>query len=195
MGILGQLGKGRPALPDFPEAERRRTGKFLLGVAIAFAALFVAASAVPVLWFEYATAVPASAALDALGIGNVVAAAQGPDGTAQEPVLILVEAPVRYTIQISWLCTGVLEILVVISAVLASFGIGWKKRVAGALGAVAVGFAFNQARVVASIMIIIALGAKNAELAHDLLFRVALFAVVAGYYAIWLWWAARRNRR
>ena len=50
------------------------------------------------------------------------------------------------TIVISWLCTGVLEIIVLVSAIVASFGIGWRKKAVGIAGAVILGIIFNLLR-------------------------------------------------
>lgn len=94
-------------------------------------------------------------------------------------------------IAISELCTGWLETAVLASAILASLGIAWRKRVCGAIGALVFGFAFNQLRIVVSTMQLLSTDLQTAELTHDIFFRLSLLAVIAGFYYAWFKRATR----
>lgn len=96
------------------------------------------------------------------------------------------------TILISWLCTGVLEIIVLISAILASFGIGWGKRAKGIIIAVVVGVIFNILRITITVGIVLSQNINMIELAHDLLFRAILFVYIVGVYVLWFNWAMKK---
>lgn len=167
--------------------ELRDAAKFLLGVIVVFALLYAASSLVPLIWVEHATAQIAVALLAPFGVSGSIDA-------GQEPVQIAIGG-LNGTVQISALCTGVLELLVVWAAIIASFGIDWRRRAAGVAGAFALGTVFNQARIVVSVLAALSFDAGAAEIVHGVLFRVVLFLVVAGYYAGWFWWAAGRNAR
>ena len=94
---------------------------------------------------------------------------------------------------ISWLCTGILEIIILASAILSSFGISWRKKIIGAILAVPAGIIFNLLRVWVTINLILSQSAGTAELAHDMLFRIVLFIYITGYYVIWFYCANREK--
>ncbi len=100
-----------------------------------------------------------------------------------EPVLILLST--GHTISISFLCTGLLEIAVLASAILASYGISWSRRILGVLIAVFFAHLFNLARIVITVFAVLEQPPYVAELAHDFLFRLLLFAIVFLMYAVW----------
>ena len=178
-GKLGEIAEGINAKFDKSEA----------GKAMRFLALFILLYAVISLSFyaliplEAVESVTANSVMHFLGwfgySGEI---------TAGEPVLILLEGRVK--IQISELCTGLLEMFVLVASVLASVGISWRKRGWGVLLSVLVVFAFNIIRIVATSLIILG-GAEIGviELAHDLLFRITLFAVIVVTYVAWFYWA------
>lgn len=93
---------------------------------------------------------------------------------------------------ISWLCTGVLEMIVLASAILASFGVSWKKKLQGILAAIVLGVIFNLLRIVLTINIILGQEGQIVEFTHDLLFRVILFVYIVGFYVLWFYWAERK---
>jgi exosortase/archaeosortase family protein len=97
------------------------------------------------------------------------------------------------TIIISWLCTGVLEIIILVSAILASFGVSWRKRVYGIIAAVVAGIVFNLLRIIITIIIILSQSAATFELAHDLLFRITLFVYITAFYVLWFYWAEKKK--
>lgn len=96
---------------------------------------------------------------------------------------------------ISWLCSGILEIIILLSALLASFGISFEKKLKGVVLAVLTGFVFNQARIILTILIITSQSTEIVELAHDLLFRIMLFAYITVFYVAWFWWAESSKKK
>ena len=170
-------------LAEFMEGEEAQKGAaFLLGFVVAFAFLSALIALVPLEFFEMGVA-GAVASLLSLGGAH-------PEIIFQEPVLILLRGE---QIQISYLCTGLLEMLVLVSAVVASFGIARRERLLGAFGAVAVTFAFNQARIIATIHAVFGMGPEIGEIFHEFFFRAFLFLVIVGYYALWFFWATRKK--
>ncbi len=168
----------------FSKKESIKTGKFLLGFGASFLALSALLFFVPLEWIEFFFAAATLLLLNALGFAGEI--------VFGEPVLIQLQA-LSLPIAITYLCTGLLEAVVVVSAVAASFGIPAKKRIVGvALGLLAI-VAFNVVRIVASILIIIFLGLDAGEFSHDLLFRIFLFATIAGYYFFWFRWVTKKN--
>lgn len=92
-------------------------------------------------------------------------------------------------IVISWLCTGILEIIILVSAILASFGIALKKKLIGVLFAIISGFIFNFIRIWITLNIIMMQEAQVFEIAHDVLFRLTLLIYIVIVYVIWFSWA------
>lgn len=180
MAPAWQFWKSKTAI-----AELRRALKFLAGTVIVFAALhFVFLLVVPLALVELFYA---NLALFFAGFFGVNGAIQA----SPEPVLILVQG-LGMPISISYLCTGMLEMLLLVAAVAASFGIEHKKRALGIAGAVAATLIFNLLRITASILLIVFYGLGIAEIGHEILFRLFLFITVAGYYTIWFRWATEK---
>jgi len=94
---------------------------------------------------------------------------------------------------ISWLCVGVLEIIILISAILASFGINNKKKAIGVIAAVILGIIFNLIRIWITVNLILTQSTETIELAHDLLFRVVLFVYIVAVYVVWFNWAKKEE--
>ncbi|MFH1255671.1 MAG: exosortase/archaeosortase family protein [Candidatus Diapherotrites archaeon] len=176
--MSGQEKKERKSTGGFSRKEALQAGKFILGIAVFFAAITFFLSLFPIEWFEFFFAQASAWALGFFGIPTAVNA-------AREPVLMMVQG-IPLPIAISYLCTGLLEATVLVSAIAASFGIETRKRLKGIAGAVAVSIAFNFLRIVASILAIAFLGLEAGDLAHNILFRFTLFIVIAGYYWVWI---------
>jgi len=96
------------------------------------------------------------------------------------------------TIFIAWLCTGLLEIIILVSAILASFGIKRKEKIVGIILAIIVGVIFNILRILITIHIVLTQNLQIVEFAHDILFKVILFVYITVFYVIWFYWAARK---
>jgi exosortase/archaeosortase family protein len=92
-------------------------------------------------------------------------------------------------IVISWLCTGALEIIILISAMLASFGIKFKKKLVGIGAAIFGGLIFNFIRIWITLNIIMSQNAEVFELSHDILFRLTLLLYIIILYVVWFNWA------
>ncbi len=96
---------------------------------------------------------------------------------------------------ISWLCTGLLEIIILASTMLATFGVNLKEKILGIIGAIIVGFVFNLIRIMVTINIILTQNAQTFELAHDLLFRATLFLYIIIVYVIWFYLSIQKNKK
>jgi exosortase/archaeosortase family protein len=88
-------------------------------------------------------------------------------------------------ITITFLCSGILEFCLLISAILASVGISVRKRVVGALLAVPIVIVFNIIRIVFTSIIIVNGNLSFANFVHGFLFRVFLVIIVIGTYYFW----------
>ena len=159
-------------------------GRFMLLLAALFLALSFVVSLVPLQWFEQFYASGTLAILSLFGMrGEVV---------LQEPVLLKLSV-FSIPIGFSYLCTGILELSLVWSAVLASFGIGIRERILGVAAGTAGLVIFNFLRIVASILVIYYFGLDAGSFSHDVLFRAFLFLTVAGFYYAWFLWATGRK--
>ena len=98
------------------------------------------------------------------------------------------------TIQISDLCTGTLEFLIIIGAILASAGIDRKKRVLGAAMAGVLVLLLNLARILATIGLIGSTqDTQLIDFTHNVFFRVFLFVSIMGLYTLWFAWAVGKD--
>lgn len=97
------------------------------------------------------------------------------------------------TIHIAWLCTGVLEIIILVSAILASFGIKNKQKMVGVVLAIIVGVGFNLVRIILTISVVLTQNNQLIEFTHDWLFRIVLFVYITVFYVIWFYWANRKE--
>jgi exosortase/archaeosortase family protein len=92
-------------------------------------------------------------------------------------------------IVISFLCTGLLEIAILISAMIASFGVEFKNKLIGIIGAIISGIIFNFIRIWITLNIILFSTTGTFEIAHDLLFRITLFLYITIFYILWFNWS------
>lgn len=172
--------KKRPFLPEakigFPK-NFFFAGKFLFYISVSFILLNTFVSVVPLQFFEMLFALPTNFFLQAIGFETVLQ--QG------EPVLIFLQG-IDFPIALTYLCTGLLEWIVLISAIVSSGEVNSKKRMSGVLWGTLFIFGFNLFRIIASILAIVFFGLSFAEFSHDVFFRVFLFASIAGFYYVWL---------
>ncbi|MDO8647870.1 MAG: exosortase/archaeosortase family protein [Candidatus Diapherotrites archaeon] len=168
-----QKGKGL----GFDRKEIAKTGKFLIAWILAFLLIYYGA-VFAIGWqnIELFTAGSSAKVLQSFDSAKVTVL-ENTDG-----VFLKVHG---IQIQISDLCTGWLETALLASAILASLGIAWKKRIYGAIGALIFGFAFNQLRIFVTIMQLFGTNVQTAELTHDVFFRLSLLIVIAGFYFVW----------
>ena len=161
--------------------EARKAGKFIAGLAIAFALIYFLESLLPLVAVE---AFVATVVMEILKLFGFEASL-----IIQEPVVLMVG---EKAIAISYLCTGLLEIAVIVASIGASFGVNIYKRIIGCVGAVIATMLFNFFRIVSTILIIFSFDLQVAELAHEFLFRIFLFVVIVGIYAAWFKWATKK---
>lgn len=161
-----------------------KAGKFILFTAVVFAVLSILFSFIPIEIFENFFAYLSLFFLNILGIGGKIV--QG------EPVLILLHN-YDFPIAITYLCTGLLEMLILASVIIASFGVGAKEKILGIIAALVAIVIFNTFRIVATVLMILNLDLQTAELSHNILFRIFLFLVIAGFYFVWFMWAVKRS--
>jgi exosortase/archaeosortase family protein len=90
---------------------------------------------------------------------------------------------------ISDLCAGTMEIIILISAILASFGVAWEKKWKGILIGIVTGYVFNIFRIWITVNIILTQSIEVADFAHDTLFRIILFVYITGFYVAWFYWS------
>lgn len=177
-------GKPGKAGFSFGREDAVKTGRFLVFFIFAYMVLSLAGQLVGIENVELWVA------------GNVLGTLQlfGFTGTVsleETAVISLANGP---SIEISELCTGLTETFLIVGAIIASFGISLRRRVLGAVAAGIATIALNHARIVATALIIIGSGdLALIEFAHNILFRVFLFATVAGIYIAWFYWAASRE--
>jgi exosortase/archaeosortase family protein len=159
-------------------------GKFLLVLIFTYVILSLLISLIPMKWIEFFIAKIAVFFLSFLGLkGEII---------LQEPVLVLFE---NFSIQISYLCTGLMEFVLLASALIATAGVENKKKVLGILGAGIATFSFNITRIIITIILIQKTSLETIELTHDILFRVSLFALIAGYYFVWYYFSAKTSKK
>jgi len=152
-------------------------GKFLLILILVYVILSVLIGLIPIELIE-------------LLIAKTVMLFTGGKIVFQNPVLILFE---NYSIQISYLCTGLLEFILLTSALIATQGITKEKKISGIVGAGIATFLFNVSRIVITISLIENSSIETIELAHDLLFRISLFVLIAGYYFVWYYFSVKKS--
>lgn len=164
--------------------QKRQFIFFILGFLLAYIALTALVYSVPEGTFESLTGESVNSLLRAQGLSTTT--------HAGEVFEILVE---NKLIIISWLCAGVLEIIILVSAILASFGVSWKKKAVGIIWAIFIGYFFNLLRIIVTINIIFTQNALVFELAHDLLFRLVLFVYIVAFYVIWFYWSTNEEQK
>lgn len=94
----------------------------------------------------------------------------------------------------SSLCTGLLELSVLVSAIIASHGIEIRKRIVGSVLAVAAVFIFNIMRIYITASFILSQNIEVAEIMHSVLFKSFLFVVIVGFYFLWFKWSTEERK-
>lgn len=120
----------------------------------------------------------------------------GYEGKIIEQTPVLIELVNGVKIEISYLCTGLLEMIVLISAIIASLGISWRKRLLGIVVGVGLTQAFNLMRIIITTDLILRTDSiEIIEFVHNFLFRLTLFIVIVGIYAAWFYWATKKVKK
>jgi len=166
------------------KSEARKAFCFLFLALSSLLILFLATSIVPLQWFELFVANTVANAYNALGAQAAV--------IPGEPVGITLE---NTSIEISYLCTGLLEAIVLASVIAASAGIPIKKRIVGACTGVAFTVAVNLARIFATLHFIASADLRTADFMHNIFFRLTLFVSIFVFYGAWFHWATKQEKR
>ncbi len=87
-------------------------------------------------------------------------------------------------VEISFLCSGLIELFILISAIIATPS-SRRKKIFGIVASLVLVFIFNFFRIFISTYFLF-LDISFAELIHEILFRLSLFFVIAGVYYLWL---------
>lgn len=171
--MLGKAGFG------IDRKEMSKTGRFLLFFVLAYLVLSGIFWAIfPLQKTELLVANASLFILSLFGISGKV--------IVQEPILLNLSNGT--SIVFSELCTGAMEMLIIVSAIIASHGIEWRKRIFGAAASVFVVQAFNLTRIASTVLVISGNNSlETIEFTHNVLFRVFLFIVIAGTYMAWFY--------
>ncbi len=172
---------------------------FVLGFILAYLILTIAVSIIPDIYYKQAVGGIVEGALNLQGIkttsiGIVECTEFSWLSDTTQGKCYSFEAGGKNII-ISWLCTGVLEIIILICAIIASFGVNWKEKWAGIALAIILGIVFNIIRIWATINLIFSQNTATVEIAHDALFRIILFIYIAVVYIAWFYWAANKKEQ
>ena len=177
--------KGRGIGFSFTKEDARKTGRFL--VFLIFAYLVLSTLARALIGIE---------AIE-LGVANAVLGilqAFGQSGTVSFGEVALIELGTGVSIEISELCTGLTEFMIIVGAILASFGISFRRRLAGAAAAGLLTVLLNLLRIVVTALVILGTGdLALIEFTHNILFRAFLFVSIAALYIAWFYWAALKE--
>jgi len=99
---------------------------------------------------------------------------------------VILISSLDYPVYISFLCTGILELSVLLSAILATKTVSWKKRLYGVLIAMGVVGIFNIIRISFTTFLITRLNIGVADFFHSFLFRLFMVIIILGTYYLWL---------
>ena len=94
--------------------------------------------------------------------------------------------------EINGLCGGAIELSVLLGLVAASRDRSLERRLAGMVAGAAALLVFNPVRIALTLSLY---GSPSFVLAHDVLFRVSIVAIVLGVYAAWYLGSARGKRK
>jgi exosortase/archaeosortase family protein len=151
---------------------------FILGFVLSYLFLSGIVGLFPQIIFKAATGIPTETLLNIQGIET--------SHEYLENYTIYIN---ETTILISWLCAGTMEIIVLISAIIAGFGVSWEKKLKGIVAGIITGYVFNILRVWITINVILTQSIEVADFTHDVLFRIILFVYITGFYVAWFYWS------
>ncbi|MFH1751634.1 MAG: archaeosortase/exosortase family protein [archaeon] len=161
-----------------------RIGVKFLAVFLAsyFILSFIIKALIPMASIEFFTASTTKLFLDLTGLQSTI--------VLNEPVMLIVNSQ---TFLISELCTGLMELILIISAITASLGIHWKKRLIGILFGIILILIVNPLRIFITILTYLNQPIEITTFVHDFLFRLTLFLLIAGYYSAWFYLSVRKE--
>ena len=89
-------------------------------------------------------------------------------------------------VEISPLCSGLVEMILLASAIAATPGFSWRKKIVGIAAGVALLYLFNIFRIIITVQQLIHSPLSFAAFTHDVLFRIVLLAGFALLYGGWV---------
>ncbi len=98
----------------------------------------------------------------------------------------------EHSAKIVWLCTGSLELALLLGAVIATEDRTWKQRVLGIVFSTVMLYIINIVRVGVTLASAVWYGWNFADLIHTVLFKFFLVFAILGVYAIWYLWLSKR---
>jgi len=165
--------------------EARKSGKFLALTFASLLVLYLLSGLIPLEFYELFVANTALNAYEAFGVdGQIVSG---------EPVGVKLSNGVN--MQISYLCIGLLEMLVLASVIIASAGIPINKRIIGVFVGLIGVQVVNFARIFATVHFALVSDANTVEFIHNIFFRVTLFVTIFVFYAAWFRWATGKKSK
>jgi len=177
-GRISERGLGEKV-----KREGQKSKNFLLAFVVSYLVISLLFKLVPIELFELAVAQATTIYLNFRGIDTLL--------VIQEPVLIITGNGVK--ILISELCTGLLELTVLWSSIIASLGIPARDRLFGVVAGLFATQFFNLARIFITIEFILGADMATVDFVHNILFRATLIAVIVGIYTIWFMGATRKQ--
>jgi exosortase/archaeosortase family protein len=159
---------------------------FVLGFVLFYLILSEIVYAFPKGFFENFVGVQVNFLLNLIGIKTQIIVGESFD-------IHLIES--GKLVIVSWLCTGILEMIILISTMIVTFGVRAKEKIIGIILALILGHFFNLLRILITIQIIITQNAQTFEFAHDLLFRATLFLYIVIIYALWFSWSIKKAKK
>jgi exosortase/archaeosortase family protein len=100
----------------------------------------------------------------------------------------------NYKIEISPLCSGLLEVCLLAGAVMATKGKKWKSKLKGIVVGIVLLQTFNVIRITATIMQLNHTSIEFATFTHDVLFRIVLLIGFAILYGAWLYFPQLKKK-
>ncbi len=94
--------------------------------------------------------------------------------------------------KIVWLCTGSLELALLLGAVIATEDRTWKQRLVGIAFSTMILYIINIVRVGITLASAVWFGWNFADLVHTVLFKFFLVFAILGLYAIWYLWLSKK---
>jgi len=155
----------------------KKAAKFFASIVIIYAIIWIALLLlVGIKPFQEITAIMSNAALSAIGEPAKLSFTD----------LTLMTFKNGIKIEINDLCTGLIEIIILIAAILSTVEIKLEKRIIGVIAGILFGITINILRITITTMNLLKTNIDYAILTHDVFFRISLFIVIAGFYWAWL---------
>lgn len=162
------------------ESQVKQFTFFILGFVLFYWIITGLVGLFPGIWFKTMVGLPSEILLNIQGVDTT--------SIIEEDFVINITSNGTRIIVSDW-CAGTMEIIILSSAILASFGVAWKKKGYGIVAGIITGYVFNIFRIWTTVNIILTQSIEVADFTHDTLFRIMLFVYITGFYVAWFWWS------